>query len=116
LPPGQLHDAGADKRRQRRDQQKYRKARDPDPNSGGRQEFDVAEAKALNFSENEIELSQQKKDRSDRRTLACSRQTGRWTADQKSRRQPQSRNREIQPVRNDSVADVDPGEDGAKQA
>ena len=77
----QLHDSGAEQRGQRSNHQKYRKAGDADPNSGSRQEFDVAESKALKFSECKIQSAQQPEHDADGRAFARRFQTGRRIAD-----------------------------------
>jgi hypothetical protein len=58
LPSGQLHQTGAGQRGQRRNQQKQGKALNAAPNTGGREEFDIAEAQPLDFPESEIKPSQ----------------------------------------------------------
>ncbi len=97
LPSGQLHEAGAGQRGQRGNHQKHGKACDADPNSGGRQQFDVAQPKALDFSKGEIQPSQQPEDGSDRCALACGLQPSQWTTGQDGLRQSQSGDRQIQP-------------------
>jgi len=115
-PSGQLHDAGAGERDQRSNQQKHGKPRDADPNTGGRQEFDIAQSEALDFSESEIEPSQQPEDGPDGGALAGSLQPREWTAKDHGLRQSETGNRQIQPVRNDPVTNVDPGKDGTEEA
>ena len=87
MTPGQLQDAGAGERGERGNHHKHRNARDPDPDSGGRQEFDVAESEALDFPDGELQRSQQPEDGSDGRALVCGLQAGRFTAEDHGLRQ-----------------------------
>jgi len=114
LSSRQSHDAGADQRGQSRNQQKHGKAGDADPCARGGQEFDIAQPQPLDFSPGEIEPSQEQEYKANRRALAGGIQANPWATDEPGPRQSQTRNRQIQPVRNDSVANVDPGKDKAK--
>src|ERR1700716_790471 len=115
LTSGQLQDSGAGQRGERGNHHKHGNARDSDPNSGGRQEFDVAESEALDFSCGEIQPSQEPEYGSDGRALVCGLQAGRCTADDHGLRQSETGDRQIQPIWNDSAVDITPGKQAAQQ-
>ncbi len=89
---------------------------DADPNPCCSQEFDVAQSKALNASESEVEPPQQPEDGGDCHAFTEGFDGRRAVLDQENPEQAKRGDREVEPVGNDAVADVDPGKNAAKGA